>query len=90
MCPHTHSCFAGYWGGCSGVAGGVSVVAGGVVVGASVGGDAGSRYHTTISARTTAAAMISTLFVSITHPLYCYAKDYRALDIRTRLAIQVR
>ena len=56
------------------MAGGVWVVAGGVVVGASVGGDTGSRNHTKISARTTAAAIISTLFVSIAHPLICPAR----------------
>ena len=67
MCAHMDS-FAGYCDGCSGVAGGVGVVAGGVVVGASVGGDAGIRYHTMISATTTAAAIMSTLFMSIATP----------------------
>ena len=70
------------------MAGGVWVVAGGVVVGASVGGDTGSRNHTKISAKTTAAAITSTLFVSIAHPLFV-PPDYRARRVRTRSAIPV-
>jgi hypothetical protein len=44
-------------------------VAGGVSGGPSVGGEAGRRYHTIINARTTAAVMMSNLFVSIVHPI---------------------
>ena len=62
-------------------------MAGGVVAGASVGGDTGSTYQTKISAKKTAAAIISTLFVSIAPPPICPAKEYRAPRIRTRLAI---
>jgi hypothetical protein len=45
------------------------VVAGGVAGGPSVGGEAGRRYQTMINARTTAAAMMSNLFVSIVPPI---------------------
>ena len=45
------------------------VVAGGVAGGPSVGGEAGRRYQTMINARTTAAAMMSNLFVSIALPI---------------------
>jgi hypothetical protein len=53
-----------YCGCCGAVAGG------GVAVGSSVGVEAGSRYQAMISARTTAAAMMSNLFVSIGPPLF--------------------
>jgi hypothetical protein len=65
--PSHGNSFGGYCGCCG-------VVVGGVVVGASVGGDAGRRYHTRISARTTAAAIISTLFVSIATPNIYHAQ----------------
>ena len=49
----------GYYCGCAG-----AVAGGGVAVGA-VGVEPGSKYQIMISARTTAAAMMSNLFVSI-------------------------
>jgi len=54
----------GYYCGCSG-----AVAGGGVAVGA-VGVEPGSKYQTMISARTTTAAMMSNLFVSI-ESTYC-------------------
>jgi len=52
-------CACGYYCGCAG-----AVAGGGVAVGV-VGVEPGSKYQTMISARTTAAAMMSNLFVSI-------------------------
>ena len=53
----------------TGYCGCCGAVAGGVAGGPSVGGEAGRRYHTMINARTTAAAMMSNLFVSIAPPI---------------------
>jgi hypothetical protein len=59
--PHRGASLNSYYGCCG-------VVAGGVAGGPSVGGEAGRRYHIIINARTTAAAMMSNLFVSIVPP----------------------
>jgi hypothetical protein len=57
-------CAYGYYCGCSG-----AVAGGGVAVGA-VGVEPGSKYQTMSSATTTAAAMMSNLFVSVGPPCF--------------------
>jgi len=60
-------CAYGYCCGCAGV------VAGGGVAGGTVGVERGSKYQTRTRARTTAAARMSNLFVSIELPTVLFA-----------------
>jgi hypothetical protein len=88
---YAYSCYCGCAGGVTGgvrsggVAGGVcsGTVPGGGVAVVSVGGVAGSKYQTTSSAMTTAAAMMSNLFLSMDSPCSPAIKVSAALCART-------